>query len=47
VYFHTKEFYSLSGSNIQTANMESETNNFSDENMPLGFITAAEVRRAV
>jgi len=39
--------YSLSGSNVQMANMESKTNNFSKENVPLGFITVAEVRRAV
>jgi hypothetical protein len=41
------EFYSLSGTNIQMANMERETNNFCKENVPLGFITVAEVRRAV
>jgi hypothetical protein len=29
------------------ANMESETKNFSKENVPLGFITVGEVRRAV
>jgi hypothetical protein len=33
----------LSASNIQMANMVSETNNFSKENVPLGFITVAEV----
>jgi hypothetical protein len=42
-----EEFYSLSGLNVQMANMESETNNFNKDNAPLGFITVAEVRRAV
>jgi hypothetical protein len=42
-----EEFYSLSALNVQMANMESQTNNFSKENVPLGFITVAEVRRAI